>query len=251
MDGSVFSGQMERLSPQFRCIAPDLPAHGQSRNLPPNIPRSAEALNKLILDLKLEDVILVGWSMGALIAWRYLSRFGQDKVSGLVTVDMSPKISNGPEWSYGLLRETRREAADPTYKTDWEKRASAIARGMFSGAASDNDKSVDAALELVLSQNPGMMQAMWASMMKTDERATIPQLRIPWLICYGMHSQIYPRQVRKWMLQRAPQARALGFSASGHSPHLEEPATFAQALVRFADGLPTTTSSSQALGRAM
>ena len=152
-----------------------------------------------------------------------------------------------------LVRDTKQRVllCQLTYKTDWEKRASAIARGMFSGAASDNDKSVDAALELVLSQNPGMMQAMWASMMKTDERATIPQLRIPWLICYGMHSQIYPRQVRKWMLERAPQARALGFSASGHSPHLEEPATFAQALVRFADGLPTATSSSQALGRAM
>ena len=249
MDGSVFSGQMDRLAPQFRCIAPDLPGHGQSRHLPPNIPRSAEALHRVIQAANLEDVILVGWSMGALIAWRYLARYGDGNVGGLVTVDMSPKIANGPEWSYGLLRETRRDAADPNHKTDWKKRANAIVRGMFSEAAPEDGKPVEQARALILGQNPGMMRAMWASMMKSDERMTVASIRIPWLICYGMHSQIYPRQVRKWMLERAPQARALGFSESGHSPHLEEPAAFAQALVRFADGLPRTTSPAQAVGQ--
>lgn len=250
MDGSVFAGQMDRLAPQFRCIAPDMPGHGQSRHLPPNIPRSAEALNKIIQDLKLDDVILVGWSMGALVAWRYLARYGQDKVAGLVTVDMSPKIANGPEWSYGLLRETRRDAADPSHKEDWNKRANAIVSGMFSDASSEDGKPIEQARSLILSQNSGMMRAMWASMMKSDERPLISNLRLPWLICYGMHSQIYPRDLRKWMLERAPQARALGFSESGHSPHLEEPATFAQALVRFADGLPKTSSPERAVGRA-
>ncbi len=237
MDGSVFDEQARRLAPRFRCLSPDLPGHGHSRHLTANIPRSAEMLDKMIRDLALEDVILVGWSMGALVAWRYLARFGQDRVAGLVTVDMSPKIANGPDWQFGLLRETRKEAADPNYRRDWTKRAQAIASGMFSGDAPDQPARIEAAQSLINGQNPGLMQSMWASMMKTDERDAIGAIHVPWLICYGVHSQIYPSELRKWLLERAPHARALGFSESGHSPHLEEPATFARALTRFVDGI--------------
>lgn len=237
MDGSVFDDQADRLGGRFRCVVPDLPGHGKSRHITANIPRSAEALRDLIEAHKLDNAILVGWSMGALIAWRYLGRYGQDRISGLVTVDMSPKIANSPDWAFGLLRQTRRDAADPALASDWDHRAAAIARGMFSEESPDQSMSQQAARALINAQNPGMMQAMWASMMKTDERPTIPGLRLPWLICYGMHSRIYPREVRRWMLDRAPQARALGFSDSGHSPHLEEPAAFAHALTRFADGM--------------
>lgn len=93
MNGSAFDQQIELLGDEFQCFAPDLPGHGSSAHLTASIDASADFLRDLINNNGLNDVLLVGWSMGAAIAWNYLRRFGSTKVAGLITVDMSQRSS--------------------------------------------------------------------------------------------------------------------------------------------------------------
>lgn len=37
--------------------------------------------------LDLDDVVLVGWSMGALVSWEYVGRFDTGQIRALVAVD--------------------------------------------------------------------------------------------------------------------------------------------------------------------
>lgn len=65
MNGSAFDQQIELLGDEFQCFAPDLPGHGSSAHLTASIDASGDFLRELINDKDLDDVLLVGWSMGA------------------------------------------------------------------------------------------------------------------------------------------------------------------------------------------
>lgn len=51
--------------------------------------------------LDVEDVTVLGWSMGASILWSYIELFGNHRISGLICVDQSPAQYTGPDWQWG------------------------------------------------------------------------------------------------------------------------------------------------------
>lgn len=71
------------------------PAYGQ------RLARHAEDVRELICHLELEDLILVGHSMGAAVLFAYLSLFGQEHIRGIVDIDQTPKTLNSADWKYG------------------------------------------------------------------------------------------------------------------------------------------------------
>jgi hypothetical protein len=47
--------------------------------------------------------VLVGWSMGAMVAWEYVKRYGCDSVAGLVVVDQPPSDFSWEGYEFGLM----------------------------------------------------------------------------------------------------------------------------------------------------
>ncbi len=152
MNGSAFDQQIELLGDEFQCFAPDLPGHGSSAHLTASIDASADFLRDLINNNGLNDVLLVGWSMGAAIAWNYLRRFGSTKVAGLITVDMSPKIVNEGDWGWGLVGRTSETIAASTahLRDDWALSAKAVASGMFATEEGPGHCPASAAANIML-----------------------------------------------------------------------------------------------------
>ncbi|MCP5075025.1 MAG: alpha/beta hydrolase [Rhodobacteraceae bacterium] len=236
MDGALFAGQLQRLSDRFHCLAPDLPGHGHARGRAANLNTAAALVNELITARDLSDVTLIGWSMGAATAWRYISLFGTGRLSRLMTVDMSPKIVNGPNWDLGLIGQDADSIATGTarFRADWTGSAAAIAAGMFAtreGPAAFDARKAEAKIR---DNDPRAMNSMWASLAGMDERATIPLVDIPYLVSYGAKSRVYPSNCADWLAKTAPAAQKHKFSNSGHSPHLEEPDAFAATVAEFA-----------------
>ncbi|MFE7585601.1 alpha/beta fold hydrolase [Streptomyces gardneri] len=64
--------------------------------------RGGKDVRELITHLGLEDVMVVGQSMGASHVWAYASLFGCDRLAGIVTIDQSPRMVNGAGWGYGF-----------------------------------------------------------------------------------------------------------------------------------------------------
>ena len=235
MTGAAFAGQFSRLADHFHCVAPDLPGHGTSRHLEATIDRCGEFLNELICDLEKEEVILVGWSMGAAVAWNYLRRFGDDKVSGLVTVDMSPKIVNEGEWNLGLVGRTTETIAASTAHLldDWRLSSAAVASGMFATEVGPEHFTASYASRIIADQTPKKMHQMWVELTQLDERDSMSKIEVPWLVCFGEESRAYGQPVAEWVAAQSPHTTLCGFQSTGHSPHIEAPDAFAKALKQF------------------
>ncbi|SFP97772.1 Pimeloyl-ACP methyl ester carboxylesterase [Tranquillimonas alkanivorans] len=234
MDASIFEGQFGRLSDRFHCLAPDLPGHGTARDGAPTLEAAADAVDALLRELS--EVVLIGWSMGASVAWSYVRRHGAEALAGLVTVDMSPRLLNGPGWPHGLLGQERAgaRAMAARFDADWEGGAQAIASTMFATRDGVPGYGRDRAMRQVTSNEPETMRRIWRALVAADLRDVVPRVPVPVLACHGARSRVYPASAAEWIAGASPQGRRLAFEMSGHSPHLEEPDAFAEAIAKFA-----------------
>lgn len=239
MRGAIFDDLRTRMGPGFACFAPDLPGHATAADLPPTLESGAQLLADLIAAKGLRDALLVGWSMGAAIAWTYARDHGTGALAGLVTVDMAPRMACGPDWPHGLIGQSAADVAASCrrFEDDWPGGAEAIAATMFADKEGAPGFSRDRALAQILSNDPVRMRAVWRALTEMDLRGVIGEIDLPYLATYGARSRVYPACAAAWLAAQAPQGRAFGFAQSGHSPHLEEPQVFARTIRAFSGGL--------------
>lgn len=101
----IYTEPAKKLSEKARCIIYDHRGHGMSRQAGgENVTMETLAgdLNEIIGGLGLENVTLVGWSMGAGVAMTYIRDYGCSALKQVVLCDMSPKQLNDSEWKLGL-----------------------------------------------------------------------------------------------------------------------------------------------------
>src|SRR3954453_12993298 len=74
----------------------DKPAYGQRMS------RHGKDVHDVLDVLSLDDVVMVGGSMGASTIWAYCDLFGSDRLRGIVSVDQTPRMVNDQTWAYGF-----------------------------------------------------------------------------------------------------------------------------------------------------
>lgn len=244
MAGDVFADALARLSGRFHCLAPDLPGHGAARGAPQGAARgidaSAEALDRLLSARGLSGALLVGWSMGATVAWRYLDRFGAARVAGMASLDMSPRILGAPGWRLGLrgYRPDTVAAKLDLFRNRWPQAAAMIAEGLYGSAGTCDLLPRTGAEARIAAQDGATMADIWHALTRADLRDAVRRLPVPLLVVHGAQSRLYGPQTAHWLERQAPRATRVEFSLSGHAPHLEEPARFAATIAGFAATLP-------------
>jgi pimeloyl-ACP methyl ester carboxylesterase len=96
----VWMEVVRRLSPSRRVVAPDLPGHGQSdRWNPPDdvsVAMYRDAVGTVCAQLKIERAVLMGHSMGALIALDAAAAW-PERVAGLILVNGGLRLPVAPE----------------------------------------------------------------------------------------------------------------------------------------------------------
>ncbi|MBB6250879.1 alpha/beta fold hydrolase [Nitrospirillum iridis] len=237
--GGFFEPQLVGLTTAFRILAPDLPGHGGSPAARPTVQAQADAVRALLARLDRRDAVLVGWSMGAMVAWRALLDGAADRVAGLVVVDMSPRLCNDADWPWGLRGavQARAPQAARMLATDWATFAPRIARRIFA-AGNPHAGLRRWAEEQVAACDAEAMASLWLDLLTQDFRSDLATLRLPTLVLRGALSQLYPAGTADWLTATLPQARQVIFADSGHAPHLEEPRRFNEIITGFAAGLP-------------
>lgn len=226
--GGFFAPQLEELGGLTEVIAPDLPGHGKTADaVTPSIEAGADALAALMQEEGIAEAVLVGWSMGALVAWSMIERHGSDRLAALVVEDMAPRVINGPDWTLGTLNGLdgpRNAVFLKAIESQWPLLAPATARRSF--ALDARKELVDFAEREMRKASPRLLAAMWRSLTIQDFRPLTPRIDVPVVLARGARSQLYSLAAAEWQAAHLPDARIETFAQSGHSPHLEEASRF-------------------------
>jgi len=234
--GGFWQPQLDGLSDRFRVIAPDLPGHGLSPEPGPlSIGTLSDALHDLIACL--DRPVLVGWSMGATVAFDYLRRFGGKRLAGLVIEDMTPRVLNGESWALGLsggFDATLNALMVAAMRRNWAGQMRLFPPRLFARGATPDPAMLDWAKAALIANDPETMATLWESMAAQDYRADLPGFGLPALVVHGGASQLYAPEVADYLAAALPRSDRVCFPGAGHAPHLEEAAAFNALLADFA-----------------
>lgn len=249
MNGGLFEPQRRALSQDFKVISFDLRGHGQSSDAgnEPTIEMLAADLAAVFETLALKEAVCVGWSMGAMVMWEAMSdpAFAR-RVGALVSIDMSPRISNDATWSLGL-RDGRRPLetvkAVEAMRADWPSVVRRFVPRIFAaGEEGAQGSLIEEVIEQTITHDPEVMAGLWESMSVQDYRARLALLDVPMLAVHGEKSRLYSAATGEFVASRAPNARLVRLRNSGHAPHLEEPEQFNRELLRFIEELESSAT---------
>jgi len=239
MAHGAFFREQAPLAREFRLIRIDLRGHGASARPGerPTVEQIAADVAGLAGALELEDAIGVGWSLGATVLWHVLTGPAAERFAGAVVVDMTARVLNDEEWGLGLSPEAC-EARSAAIRNDFDRFAFDAGQGIFAQPVANGASALADWASFEFARNdPAVIAALWASLVRQDVRALLARIRHPTLIVHGARSRLYGDDTADHLVAALPDARAVRFDESGHAPHLEQPALFNAALKDFADRL--------------
>jgi len=239
VSSALFERQFQNLCGDFRLIAPNLRGHGESVAFHEGqeFTRLADDIQELIAHLALQGTVLVGWSMGAMVAWDLLSRTNAPDISGLVTIDMVPCLLNQRGWDFGLRTGSDARVFDRALKAmraDWPRFTRVFVPRIFTGKNTRYGMDgVDRVCAIAARNDPESMARLWSCLVEQDFRTKLRGIDVPALVMCGAESQLYRIDASHWVVENMHDARLKIFSRAGHAPQLERADAFNQALGNF------------------
>lgn len=235
-DHNSFRIQQRALSKKYKVITYDLRGHGVSDRVDYglSIERFALDLRELIDYLKLEKVVLVGWSMGASIIFEYINLFGLENIYKLCIIDKSPRTINDDDWNLGLYhgKYTKEDALKDLelIKNNWMDFAERFIRTM---TPYFDEKQFKIAMNKMGSNSPHVMYSMWKSMIEKDYRNMLERITVPTLIIFGGKSTFYSVDTGEYLKENIKNSKLIIFDDCTHLLVLENPIKFNKELESF------------------
>jgi len=221
-----FKHQIAGLSDRYRVIAIDQRGHGDSDKpgFGYRIQRLAKDLQELLVSLDLQDVTVLGHSMGCSVIWSYWDLFGSDRLAKIVLVDESPLLTSNPAWT-----EAETEANGPIFTpasavdtcNDLEgPNGEPVTRGLIDIMVT---KEIPPEVkEWIVQCNFRMSRKDSATLMRNhayqDWSDVIPRLTLPTLIVGGRVSLI-PWKSNVWISQQIKGSRLEIFEEAEGGQH--------------------------------
>jgi len=240
---AMFRGQLEGLSDRFRVIALDHRGHGDSSKpeYGYRISRLSKDLREFILALDLDEITLLGNSMGASVIWGYWNLYGSDRVRRMV-IDDEPAVLT--------LRDTETDEtrADVGELFPWP----ALVETCDSLAGSDgvqfthgmignmlSDQLAPDVQEWVIAENLKLPRKHAATLLfdhsLEDWRDVIPRINVPTLVISGKGS-VAPWKSQVWIHEQIPGSSVEIFEVADGGHHfsfMENPSGFNRVLADF------------------
>ena len=233
-----FEPQLAGLSDEHRAIAVDFRGHGRSEKteLGHTVAQYARDIHSFVEQRDLEDVVLAGWSLGALVSWDYVDQFGTERIRGLVDIDMEASRFQWDDYDHGL---TDLEGIIDTLTLAQQDRTSLIER-MTEQVFKDPSAETKRLQFEEISRTPASIRsAILFDAVTRDYRRVLPEIDVPMLVCAGAEEETTRGTVAsvRNVADLVPDAQFELFEDSGHGPCFEEPDRFNQAVRRFVDSI--------------
>ena len=220
------------LTAGYRVIAPDYRGHGRSAAAADGhtVAGYARDLHDLLEVLGVERPVLVGWSMGTMVAYEYIKAYGSDSVRGLVVVDQPPSDFAWPDYPYGVITLATLAELVEGLQNDQQALAAEFADLMIH-APTDEGRAWMA--EEICRVAPAVASTILVDQTLRDFRPLLPEITCPSLVVFGADPKFTNPEAGTYIAEQIPGARFEIFAESSHCPFLEEPERFDQLLGDF------------------
>ena len=222
------------LAETCQIISYDLRGHGDSAK-PEDVAAYADPalwaadLHAVVEAAGLFRPIIVGWSLGGLIAGYYLKRYGQDRVGGVNLVGAVTKLS--PELLGQAALAHRESLSSPDLATRVEAYANFLA-DCFSAPPPEADFRRMLVFNGMVPREVQQAVATLDSDGLDEVWASIPRLLVTW----GDEERHTRFEMSHRVLDLNPAARMSIYEGAAHAPFYERPERFNRELAAFAKG---------------
>jgi pimeloyl-ACP methyl ester carboxylesterase len=226
----VLDGEFGR---RFRCLALDLPGHGQSEPAGDaadySLPRYAAVLDGFARELGVSDAVVVGWSLGGQIALEAAPRLPD--AAGFVIFG-APPVATAAQLAEAFLPNPAIGALFTAQVSEAE--AKSVAESFVApGSPLDIGELVADILATDGAARAGL-QASVGEGRFADEIAIISALRRPLAILHGEGDQLVSLDyLRKLTFPALWRGEVQVIPGVGHTPHQEAPEQFAALMTEF------------------
>lgn len=242
MTTKLWNKQVRALSKDHQVITMDCRGHGNSSKTLNfhTIPQYARDVHALIEHLKLDDVVLLGWSMAGPVIFSYWEQFGADKIKALGFVDTAPSAS--PSVPSGA-----HSGATPDFD-DMNQTVGALAGDrvalssrLIKGCFKDGKASKEEVAWIVaehLKTPTAVAMAIYSDYALRDYTRTLKTITVPTIVFAGTSPLSKDSiKVGKWMSSQIPNAEFVPFENGGHMLFYEQAEKFNRALAEFIKGI--------------
>lgn len=235
MNSGAFTSFIPCLSDNFRVTTIDLPGFGENAlRLPTTF--NVNALAKMIAPFIPDQGIVVGWSLGGLVAQK-LMLINQTKYTGLVNIASTPRFIAGSDWP-GISAELL-AMFEHQLDRDYEKtldRFLAI-QAMGSKTARQDIKTIRQHIADYPRPSARALKEGLHILSTEDLRSEIGKISVPTLRIYGRLDSLVPTKGIEGISKLQPRAEAVVLPHASHAPFISHPKQTAEILHRFASRL--------------
>jgi non-heme chloroperoxidase len=202
----------------------DSPAYGQ------RMARHGKDLHDFLTALRLEDVALVGGSMGGSTIWAYCDLFGDARLRAVVTIDQTPRIVNDESWPYGFYGVTRANVG-----TFFDKGIPDTGRGRPGDRREGfaNLIGLLGAPPQFADPDTPAMRALLQDHAGQDWRDVVARITVPALLIAGRDSQFWPFGHATESAATNEHATAVVIDDCGHAVNIDQPEQTNTAILEF------------------
>ncbi|MFT7645660.1 MAG: 3-oxoadipate enol-lactonase [Candidatus Poriferisodalaceae bacterium] len=222
---------VDYFSRRHRCVAWTMPGYGFSPPLAEmSFPELADALARLLDQCRIDSAVLVGHSMGGMVAQEMWARHPK-RISGLVLVGTTDSFGGGnQEFTDNFLAsrlapiEAGRSPADI---------ADEVINGLvYAPLSEDMLRPAKVSMGAI---SPRGYSAAVRCLTTFDRRDTLGTISVPTLMLSGADDQTAPPRTMARMADGVRGATHVSLDDCGHLLDLEQPAAFRSAIETFID----------------
>ena len=225
MPAEIWRNQLEQFGRRYYTLALDPRGQGKSQ-----VPASGFTAERRARDLKeildpLSNVLLVGWSLGAIEALQYVHMFGADRIAGMVLVDSSVGEEPAPPPDGTFLQSLR---------NDRDKTLEGFVRAIFKKQRNDAEvvALVNGAKRMPLEASIALLSYPFP---RTHWKEIVHAFKKPLLYIVTPQFEEQAKNLQK----NRPGTQVEIFKNAGHALFVDEPARFDESILRFAQKLST------------
>lgn len=236
LHSGVWKSCLPGLEKNFHCYAVDMLGHGEStlnQDQLFDIDTMREEMHQLISSIDSEKIVLLGWSLGGLIAMDYISHYS-NSINKLILVTANACFCKKDDWPHAMdeaVLESFAQQLEQDYKKTVDK---FMALQMF--GADDYKQSLKTLKQFMASRPMPSINTLrdGLQILKTsDLRSTLNNIEQPVLMITGEHDRLMPYQAAAAMQLLFENASNMMIKGAGHAPFISHPEEFTQAIDDF------------------